>query len=176
MISIRQLEPGDLARLAELDRSEVIGRLYRVASGELQSRQVDLRAPRWSDEQIAEFVELLAPELEAGGILFGADENDRLVGVAVLGNRPLGPGDKLLQLVFLHVSRDYRRRGIATLLVNAAAGAARQRRARGLYISATPSESAVCFYRRRGAVLLDEPDPQLLAKEPEDIHLAEFFK
>jgi GNAT superfamily N-acetyltransferase len=95
--------------------------------------------------------------------------------VAVLGNRPLGPGDELLQLVFLHVSRDHRRRGVATLLMDASAGAARRRGARGLYISATASESAVGLYTSRGAVLLDEPDPELLAKEPEDIHLAEYF-
>jgi len=175
MIHVRELDCGALARLAEIDRSELIGRWYRVASGKLQSEQVVWNVPRWSDEQITEFVTKLTPELEAGGIVFGAEENSHLIGVAVLGNRPLGPGDELLQLVFLHVSRKHRRRGIATLLVDAAAATARQRGARGLYISATASESALGFYMRRGAVLLDEPDPQLLAQEPEDIHLAEFF-
>ena len=175
MIHVRELNCGALARLAEIDRSELIGRWYRVASGKLQSEQVAWNVPRWSDEQITEFVTKLRPELEAGGIVFGAEENSRLVGVAVLGNRRLGPGDQLLQLVFLHVSRNHRRRGIATLLVDAAAEAARRRGARGLYISATASESAIGFYMRRGAALLDEPDSQLLAQEPEDIHLAEFF-
>ena len=42
--------------------------------------------------------------------------------------------------------------------------------ARGLYISATPSESALRFIAQ-GARLAAPPDPDLLALEPEDVHL-----
>jgi hypothetical protein len=40
-----------------------------------------------------------------------------------------------------------------------------------MYISATPSEHTVDFYMRLGCRLAAEPDPELYAFEPEDIHL-----
>jgi hypothetical protein len=51
-----------------------------------------------------------------------------------------------------------------------AQAAAQERWARGLYISATPSTHTVGFYRSLGCRLIAEPDPELFALEPEDIH------
>jgi hypothetical protein len=48
---------------------------------------------------------------------------------------------------------------------------ARQRGAKGLYISATPSEHTIGFYLHMGCQVSSEPDPELLELEPEDIHL-----
>ena len=39
------------------------------------------------------------------------------------------------------------------------------------YVSATPSSATVDAYLRLGAELLERPDPELFAEEPEDIHL-----
>ena len=50
-------------------------------------------------------------------------------------------------------------------------GDARMAGAMALYVSATPSESAVGFYRRAGFKPTDTPHPDLLAEEPEDIHM-----
>ena len=52
-----------------------------------------------------------------------------------------------------------------------AAAIARERGARLLYVSATPTENTVNFYLRRGCILATPPDPELLALEPDDIHL-----
>jgi hypothetical protein len=56
-------------------------------------------------------------------------------------------------------------------LFDLARAVARERGARQLYISATPSENTVNFYLRLGCQVAEEPDPELLALEPEDIHL-----
>jgi hypothetical protein len=48
---------------------------------------------------------------------------------------------------------------------------ARERGAKRLYISATPSENTINFYLRRGCVVAAEVDPHLFELEPEDIHL-----
>jgi hypothetical protein len=53
-----------------------------------------------------------------------------------------------------------------------ACAAARERGARLLYISATPSDSAIGFYTSCGARPAARVDPELFALEPEDIHLA----
>ena len=44
-------------------------------------------------------------------------------------------------------------------------------KAENVYVSATPSESAVGFYKSLGFTLIAEPLPELFALEPEDIHM-----
>jgi hypothetical protein len=41
-----------------------------------------------------------------------------------------------------------------------------------MYVSATPSESAVGFYLRHGFTPVADPLPELFELEPEDIHMA----
>ncbi len=48
---------------------------------------------------------------------------------------------------------------------------ARETGASQLYVSSTPSSSAVGFYLSQGCRLVEEVDPELSALEPEDIHL-----
>ena len=74
-------------------------------------------------------------------------------------------------LAFLHVSRPYRRRGAAQALWNVAADIAVADGAESIYVSATPTESAVGFYLRQGCRLAHPVHPDLFAAEPEDIHL-----
>jgi len=76
-----------------------------------------------------------------------------------------------MQLAHLHVSASYRRRGIAARLFAEVARLAQERGARSLYVSATPSGSAIGFYLSRGARPVDTPDPGLFAVEPEDVHM-----
>jgi predicted N-acetyltransferase YhbS len=76
-----------------------------------------------------------------------------------------------LQLSFLHVGRDHRGLGLGVELYEAAQTVAADFGAAGLYISATPSEHTIDFYRRRGCRVTPLPDPELLALEPNDIHL-----
>ena len=63
---------------------------------------------------------------------------------------------------------------IAQLMMMLAVGIealARSGGARQLYVSATPSESAVGFYRSRGFIPTVTPIPELLEHEPEDVHM-----
>lgn len=57
------------------------------------------------------------------------------------------------------------------MLTELAASRARSLGAAALYISATPTRGTVDAYLRMGAQLLRAPDPELFAREPEDIHL-----
>ena len=82
-----------------------------------------------------------------------------------------GPRRDLLQLVLLHVDRRYRDQGLGRQLFVRAEAGARARGAPGLYVSATPSRHTVSFYHGCGCRVLAEPDPELFAVEPEDIHL-----
>ena len=60
---------------------------------------------------------------------------------------------------------------MGTRLFDAAVSFGCEAGATALYVSATPTQNTVDFYLNRGCVLAPEPDPRLLAAEPDDIHL-----
>jgi predicted N-acetyltransferase YhbS len=108
---------------------------------------------------------------DRGGWTRGVFDGAQMVAVAVLDGKRIGEPPDMLQLAFLHVSRDYRGRGLGRDLFRAAAAEARARGARRMYVSATPSEHTIAFYLAQGCALSPAPDPELLALEPDDIHL-----
>ena len=108
---------------------------------------------------------------DRGGTFYGAFEDSRLVGVSVLESKFIGKRRDQLQLTFLHVSHSHRKTGLGRRLFEKAVERARAKRARRLYISATPSENTVNFYLHLGCVIAEQVDPELFTLEPEDIHL-----
>jgi ribosomal protein S18 acetylase RimI-like enzyme len=171
-IEIRQLPASDLGRIIDIDRSEHISVLYRMRDGQLVAEDVNLAVPNWYAEgeeySVQAKLRQWGPILHEGGVLLGALDGDRLAGFAILRYR-LDEGTA--QLAVLHVSRPYRRQGIASQLTDEVSRLARADGARSLYVSATPSNSAVGFYTSLGFTLVDQPHPELFALEPEDIHM-----
>jgi GNAT superfamily N-acetyltransferase len=168
---IKKLAKTELNRLNEIDRTERIRMLFSFKEGELEEERVAFRVPPWSDEQVNSLIDFVRPELDKGGVLLGVLEGEKLAGVAVLGNRPICDDDEILQFVLLHVSEGFRRQGVATKLANKVIKTAKEKGAKRLYISATPSDSALGFYFNLGAKLAPKVDKELYELEPEDIHL-----
>jgi N-acetylglutamate synthase-like GNAT family acetyltransferase len=174
MIRITRLARTDIKRIGEIDRSEHVTVSYIVCKGELHAEAVDWHVPRWftlghGDHHVQTLIEKNLPVLEQhDGVMFGALERGLLVGIAIL--RPKLQDD-MAELSFLHVSRNYRRRGIATRLVSKVFALAKEHGTRRIYASATPSGSAVGFYLSQGFRLADKVHPDLFALEPEDIHM-----
>jgi GNAT superfamily N-acetyltransferase len=117
---------------------------------------------------VAHMVEFAAPIVGRGAALFGAFNDDRLLGLAIVEAR-FEPG--MAWLALLHVSREARRRGAASALWSAVMEEAANAGADALYVSATPTGSAVGFYLSRGCQLAKPVHPALFALEPDDIHL-----
>jgi ribosomal protein S18 acetylase RimI-like enzyme len=172
MIAIKKMKNKDIGRIGEIDRSEHVTLVYTHHDGKLEAEAVDWQVPRWFDDgpehSAQAMVEFLSPILEENGMMLGAFDGDSLAGVMIY--RP-HLTETMAQLVFLHVSNGYRRQGIATRLTAECIRLARADGAEQLYVSATPSESAVGFYRSQGFQLVDKPHPELFALEPEDIHM-----
>ena len=172
MIQYKQLQKLDVGRIAEIDRSEHVTLGYSMQDGRLVAEEVDWQVPAWFAEgpehSVQSMVEFLWPIVADGATMWGAFDGDQLVGVMVC--RPHLTED-MAQLVFLHVSNGYRRRGIATRLTSECIRLAREDKAERLYVSATPSESAVSFYQKQGFRPVDKPHPELYELEPEDIHM-----
>ena len=173
VIAIRHMAASELHRIAEIDRSEHVTQEYSYRRGSLVSRTVEVRVPTWSrlgdhEHSVQGKVGAWQPILDRGGALLGAFDSNTLVGFAIYQPH-LAEG--MANLSALHVSKSYRRKGIASLLAGEVARLARADGARRLYVSATPSGAAVEFYRSRGFEPTDSPNTRLFALEPHDIHM-----
>ena len=167
------MSEAELERLEEIDRSEHIRTTYEVKSGHLIASEVDWDVPGWDMEgrgiySVNHKIEFCRSHLKAGGQMVGAFDGGGLVGIGVVTPEIwLG----MAQLAFLHVSRSYRRQGIAARLSDEMLNFARATGAERIYVSATPSGSAVSFYQSQGFSPVDEPLAELYELEPADIHM-----
>ena len=171
-ISIRKLSEGEVPRVGEIDRTERVRIGYRVEDDRLIRMNVVWDSSPWRAEgeehSIPQMVRGLEEIISHEGVMLGAFDGDRLIGIAAFRPRLT---ETTAQLAFLHVSNGYRRRGIASRLYDQVEGLARQCGEQELYVSATPSESAVGFYTSRGFALAPTPHSELFKLEPEDIHM-----
>jgi ribosomal protein S18 acetylase RimI-like enzyme len=109
--------------------------------------------------------------IKSGGALFGAYDNDKLIGFFALDGNLIGSEKQYAWLVFCHVSAEYRHHGIGRKLFNLAVEAARKLGAPKMYISAHSSEESQAFYRAVGCVHAEEIIPELFEAEPYDVHM-----
>ncbi len=166
----RTLSRAEIELIWTIDRSEVIENVYYLQEGALVLQPEHYDMGGWPPGEAEKYTPLLYACYDRGGVFAGLFDGPRLIGVAVVDTQFIGSNHDLLQLKFLHVSRDYRQQGVGTRLFEQAKAIAAERGAKGLYISSTPSENTVNFYRRLGCRVMPEPDPELFALEPEDIH------
>jgi GNAT superfamily N-acetyltransferase len=171
---VTRLSAADVALIAAIDRSEHVDIQYAVVDGRLTEQPVAVtEVPRWDPtgsgpHSVSAQIEFCGSLIADGAVLLGAVDEERTLGVAVV-DPAFEP--RLAWLAFLHVSRPHRRHGVARALWDAAIDHARAAGAESLYISATPTGSAVGFYLRQGCQLANPLHPMLFANEPDDVHL-----
>lgn len=170
-ITYRSLDPDEIHLLATIDRSEVIDGRYAVVDGTLALSTLHHVVTGWYPCEVSDHVVRLHQGLAGGGCAFGARHGPDLVGLATLVIGGVGGDPLVMQLEPLHVSAAWRNQGIGKALVAMIADAARSLGATSLYISSIPTRNTVDAYMRMGAKVLERPDPDLFAQEPEDIHL-----
>jgi predicted N-acetyltransferase YhbS len=168
---IRELTRAEVEQVWEIDRREVIERVYHLRDGRLILEPEFFDMQGWPAGEAKLYTPLLLDCFDRGGYFCGAFGGDTLTGVAILESRFIGTRGDQLQLKFLHVGRPYRRTGLGKTLFESTAQRAEEMGAKKLYISATPSENTIGFYTRLGCTLTGEIDAELFALEPEDIHL-----
>ncbi|MCP3976587.1 MAG: GNAT family N-acetyltransferase [bacterium] len=172
-IEVRALESHRLDIVAAIDRSEEIRVGYSVGDGELIKSDGHWSVPPWDlvgdgEHSVARIQQWLTPILARGAILLGAFEADQPVGMAVVQT---DFKDELAWLAALWVTKECRRHGVASALWARCVQIASDAGARSIYVSSAPTGAAVGFYLRQGCELAPDPDPELFAFEPEDIHL-----
>lgn len=171
MLVERQLHGDEIDQIWSIDRREVIDNLYKIDNGKLVLYPEHYDMQDWPPGEAQIYAPLLVDCYQRGGWFEGIFDEDRLVAVAILDSKFIGEQKDMLQLKFLHVSRDYRDQGLGRQLFEKAKAVAHQKGAKKLYISTTPSEHTINFYINLGCKVTPEPDLELFALEPEDIHL-----
>lgn len=167
----RLLAREEITRVWEIDRTEITERVYHMVDGALTLRNERHDLKGWPPGEAEKYTPILEACAGRGGWFYALFEGEAVVAAVVLDNRWLGTRGDQLQLEFLHVGHGCRDLGLGQQLFARAASVARERGAKRLYITATPSEHTIRFYLRIGCVLASELDPELLALEPDDIHL-----
>jgi len=175
MIVVRQMKKKETAKMGEIDRTEAVTVGYSVWHGALTARAVDWPVPPWNPDgtgqhSVAHYVQIVEQVLDGGGVAFGAFDGARLAGCAALR---YGLTPTMAQLAGMWVGNGCRRQGIGTRLLSKVVRLAVASGAKELYVSATPSESAVGFYRSHEFCVApkERVRPDLYEKEPEDIHM-----
>ena len=173
-LSVRRLDSTDVGLIAQIDRSEHIEVEYTVVDGRLAERPVSYPdVPNWDPVgtgsfSVAAHIAFCEPLVADGADFLGAFRGGDLAGLAIV-DPDFEPS--LAWLAFLHVSRPHRRTGVATALWAEAVAIATAANVSRMYVSATPTGSAVGFYLSRGCNLADPVHPDLYELEPDDIHL-----
>jgi GNAT superfamily N-acetyltransferase len=172
-LTIRTLLFDELSRVAEINRTEHIDVLYQQRGTELVEQHGNWDAPAWlpsghGDHTVAAKVGELEGYCAKGGVAIGAFDGDALLGIAVVIPH-LRPS--VAQLAFLHVSEQHRGAGVGVALADEMDRIARGAGATSMVVSATPTGNTVRFYMGRGFRPVAEPDAQLLALEPDDVHM-----
>jgi len=163
----------ELSRVREIDRTEAIDELFVQRGSLLELRRGDWSARSWSPEgegehSVAAQQAALEDYVRRGGLVLGAFDDERLVGIGAVVTH-LRPG--IAQLAYLHVTDGHRARGIGGRLTAELERVAQEAGDTSIVVSATPSRNTVRFYRGQGYVPTATPLPELLALEPEDIHM-----
>lgn len=166
--TVRPLRLDELGSVAGIDVTEDGDVVLEQHGRTVSSRAETWHRPPRASETWGRFEATWRTFVPERGLALGAFDGERLVGIATL-RRAVRPGVDQLEALF--VDRGHRRRGVADALVARIEAAARAGGARRLYVSATPSESAVGFYHSRGFEPTSEPIPELFELEPEDVHM-----
>jgi GNAT superfamily N-acetyltransferase len=172
-VRIRPLAWSELARVSEIDRTERIDLLYEQRGTELVERPGNWDALAWDpagdgEHSVRAQQRALEFYVGGGGTAVGAISSGRLVGIgAVLPHvRPA-----IAQLAYLHISSAFRAAGIGSRLADELEHLARAAGDSDIVVSATPSANTVRFYLARGYEPMADPLPELLEREPDDVHL-----
>jgi len=171
VIEFRTLTRAEVPHIWSIDRSEIIENIYFLENGNLILKPDYFDVRGWPPGEAEQYTPTLLDCFDRGGWFLGALDGDQLVAVTILESKFIGKEKDQLQLKFLHVSNAYRKTGLGKQLFELARTTARERGAKKMYISATPSENTINFYLHRGCEVTPDPDPELFELEPEDIHL-----
>ena len=150
--------------LLRFNRHQTVGNVYRQVDGQLVLTYNPFEED-WSPERIREKT---AEILGGRYTVFCAYDGELVAGLLMLVPE-LDKGRMIVSS--LHVSEEYRRKGVGRALIEAAKTEARAHGARALYLSACSAEETIEFYRAMGFGVSPDPIKAYADDEPFDIQM-----
>lgn len=126
---------------------------------------------QWDEGKKRGVVQSLHNCLHREGVVAAAFSGGEIIAFAAVEAGLFGCHKEYLELSYLHVSYECRRRGIGKALFQFCCARAKEMGAAKLYISAHPAEETQLFYLGLGCVLAAEVNRDILAREPLDLQL-----
>jgi len=174
-MEIRILNREEIEKVRDITRNEVIEQVYYFESGQLVLKDEFYDMKGWNPGELDGCIVHLYDIFDRYGALFGAFEENELIGISVLESEFIGVDENQLQLYFHQVDSNFRSKGVGGKLFRKAMEKAIDLGAKSLYISATPSRNTIGFYLHMGCRLVSEVNQELFRLEPKDIHLELIF-
>lgn len=106
--NIRLLTHNEIPRVWEIDRTELIERLYVLQQGQLVLSEQRFDMKGWPEGEAEHYTPVLLESAERGAPFWGVFEDDKLVAAASVDPQWRGQDNTLLQLSFLHISHQQR--------------------------------------------------------------------
>ena len=170
-MEIRAVKRKEIDNIRNIDRSEIINQIYYHKNENLVLKKKYYNILGWDHNEIERNINNLYDLYDRGGSFLGLFQEERIVGVVALECNFIGSNNDQLQVVFLHIDKNYRKQGYGKILMNQTKERAKELGAKKLYISATPSKNTIDFYMHLGCKLASEINADLYQLEPYDIHL-----
>lgn len=171
-ILYRQLSADEICRelFGRFIRRQVVTKCWRREEGKWVIRD-DPFIDDWTEEDYQTLVSCLRNTVRTNGFVYGAFYHNELKGFTSVESELFGGENRYMDLSCIHVSEDMRGRKIGKTLFHAAAGWARQKGARKLYISAHSAVETQAFYRAVGCVEAQEYHQGHVEREPYDCQM-----
>ena len=173
-IQYRQLHAEDINPdiLKNFNRYQEVIKSWRK-SGEEYALEDTPFIEDWSEEEKKQYILNggFHNVIRSGGSLFGAFIGNELIGFSLVTGEFIGSKKQYLQLNNMHVSYEYRHKGIGKELFLLCVDTAKRSGVQKLYISAHSSEESQAFYKSMGCIHAEEIIPELYEAEPYDVHL-----
>jgi N-acetylglutamate synthase-like GNAT family acetyltransferase len=172
-IQYRQLTIADIKpdMLKYFNRYHEVTKSWRKQNGEWMLVD-NAYIENWDENRKTEISTRDLPEIiKNSGFVFGAFDEDKIIGFASIPSTLIGSKKQFLQLEMMLVSLEYRQNGIGRRLFSLCVEAARKTGMKKLYISANSSQETIAFYRAMGCDYADEIITELFEAEPFDVHM-----
>lgn len=156
--------------LDDFDRFQEITHVYRGSHGN-KTKQYNPFKEIWGKSEKHNRVSELRDTLETGGTVFGLYNQNNLVGFASINGNFIDPDHCYRQLLELHITAAYRRKGLGRILFQTCVNKLKSLGVRKMYISSHSSVETVSFYKNLGCTDAQWLYTEQIQNEPFDYQL-----
>ena len=154
--------------LDSFNRYQEVEKCYRQENGNWIIKDIKY-IDNWDKRKIKiSRIKYFIHAIKNGGCVFGAYDSNKLIGFAVLLNKKFGTKNQYIELKYLHVSLEYRNKGIGKKLFGLCIEKTEKMEVEKIYVSANSAEETQKFYLGIGFKDAEEINSELAENEPYD--------